>query len=207
MDTWKNPYKDMKFDPTPFDKEITKTKESFDQTIQDAGTQAGMASGMSGMNVGRVTADTYARAMGGRDASIANLEGQKAVAQTQFDAQKQQAVAQAEAEYQRNKPGFWDWASGGLQLATSIATMNPFGILGGAGKMATNIKGGMVKPNINPINQSKPIPVTSETTVPTGDINNAVNSFNFAGNMGFGKIKRKTNTTGFGQTNYNWGIR
>lgn len=210
MDGWKNPYSDMNFDASTFDKEINKTKESFDSTIQDAGMQAGMASGQSGMNVSRVTADTYARAMGQRDSTVAGLEGQKATAKANFDTQKQQAVAQAEAEYQKNKPGFMDWLSGGVSLASGIATMNPWGIFGGASKMIGNITGGMAKPNIKPLTQAK---ATTNTGLTNTDYNvnptsleNATNSFNFSANMGFGNIKRKKSTIDFNNQSYNWGF-
>jgi len=208
MDTWKNPYKDMNFDASTFDKEITKTRESFDATIQDAGMQAGMASGQSGMNVSRVTADTYARAMGQRDATVAGLEGQKAQAKAQFDTQKQQAIAQAEAEYQKSKPGFMDWLSGGVSLVTGIATMNPWGILGGSTKMIGNLAGGMAKPNIKPLTQSKATPNSGMTTTDfTATTQDAINSFNFSANTGFGNIKRKKSNFNFDNPNYNWGFK
>ncbi len=207
-DNWKNPYKDMKFDSKPFDTEITKVRESFDSTIQDAGMAAGMASGMNGMNVNRVTADTYARAMGQRDSTMGQLEGQKAQAITQFNSQKQQLMAQAEDEYQKTKPGFMDWLSAGVGMATSIVSLNPFGILGSAGKMGGLIGGGMNKPNIGPksVGQAGPDMTQIQTTVT--DPIKEFQSKTIDPNGNQFKIKPRTKskqTSFFSQPQVNWG--
>jgi len=156
-DTWKNEYKDMKFVSKEFDSAIAKTRESFDSALTDAGMQAGMASGQSGMNVSRVTADTYMRGMSSRDSTVAGIQTQKAQAESQFEKEKASMVAQAEMAHQAETPGFMDWVSGVIGVASGVATMNPWGIFGGAQKLVGTALGGKTasKPNIRPQTEGK----------------------------------------------------
>lgn len=151
---FKDPTSGWKFDPTPFDKEITSARSTFDSTITEAGMGAGMAAGIGGMNAGRVTADVYTKAMSERDKAIANLEGQKATAQTNFNQNKMQVSAQARQQYEMAKPGFWDYFQGAATLGIGIATMNPWGIFGGATQLGTTALGatgtGYKQPGVQP---------------------------------------------------------
>lgn len=192
MDGYEDPYAGLKFDPTNFDKALNKTKESFDNTIQEAGMQAGMASGQSGMNVSRVTADTYAKSMGSRDATMGQLEGQKAQAQAEFSQQKQILSAQSKAEYEKNKPGFMDWLSAGVGVASSIVTMNPAGIFGGAAKLGSNVAKLNYSPNKGAIPSKSPTPdISTNITAPTITDNSGMSTFNSGSSYSpFGQKKK-----------------
>lgn len=168
MDGFKDPYSGLSFDPNPFDKEITKVRDSFDATLSEAGMQAGMAAGNTGLNPGRVTADVYTRGASERDRTIAGLEGEKARAMTEFNTNKQMASANARAEYERNKPGFLDWLSFGTELAGAV--VNPIMSIGALNKLGSNIGKGK-QTTAGKLTQTAPTAVNTEAMTFKPDAN------------------------------------
>jgi hypothetical protein len=163
------------------------------------------------MNVNRVTADTYSRAMSERDKSEANITGQLATAKSQFDTQKQTMSANARADYEKNKPGFLDWLQGGVTLAGGIvAATNPLTAAGSPGMIMGGLKGlgnamsaykvpGMStaigKPTYNPSTTT----TTSSTDYANSNVTNS--GFKFQNyDWGF-KPKQSTKST------FNWGLK
>ena len=110
------PYDNLTFDPSAYNKAKEKTRASYSQGIADAGVSAGMAGGMTGKNAGRVVADVAGRAYSARDASIAQIEGEQAGAQTQFNTWKQSKIAESKAA----QPGILDVLGSVVDIGTEI---------------------------------------------------------------------------------------
>lgn len=158
-----NPYKDMTFDKTGFKKASDKISSSFDSLISESTNQAGMASGFSGGDVGRIAAETYVKAAGQRDQTLGNLETQVAQSEANFNADKQNKVAQYEAE----RAGPLDFIFNTfLPAASSVASMffPPAAIVG----VGSKALGGMTG--------NKPGVQTGQTQAPVvGDQTNTSN--------------------------------
>lgn len=121
----KNPYTDLRFDGSAYDIERDKilkaTQNVYDASIGEASNQAALSGAVAGVaNPSRITAETYARTAGERDARISNITAemgqQKANAATSFDSQKKLASA----EWEASQPNFLDYATGGFSALSSL---------------------------------------------------------------------------------------
>lgn len=121
----KNPYTDLQFNGSAYDIERDKilkaTQNIYDANIGETSNQAALSGAVAGVaNPSRITAETYAKVAGERDARQASITAemgqQKANAATSFDTQKQLASA----EWAASQPNFFDYATGGFSALASV---------------------------------------------------------------------------------------
>lgn len=142
-----NPFNKMQWDGKGFKTARDKVNESFDSLIAGAGNQQGMASGMTGGQAGRVAAETYVNAAGQRNQSEAQILGQEATAEAQFNKEKQQKSA----EWESQQAGPLDFIFNTvIPAATGVASMFfPPAAMGTVGsKLIGGVLGGGNKPTI-----------------------------------------------------------
>lgn len=150
----KNPFSDLKFDRKPFEDRKNETLNAsntiYDASIGEAANRSAMAGSVSGVaNQGRLSADTFARITGDRNAKnasiIAGYNQQAAQAETAFNRDKQNK----EADWEASQPTFLDYltgasnlALGGLSIYSAIKGIGttPFAPTGGRGLSGMNSK-------------------------------------------------------------------
>lgn len=185
-----NPYSKMTFDKSGFKKASDKISSSFDSLISNATNQAGMASGFSGGDVSRVAAETYVNAAGQRDQSLGQLETQQATAESQFNADKQNKVAQYESE----RAGPLDFIFNTfLPAASGVASMffPPAAIVG----VGSKALGGMNNKPSTTTGQQTQAPVAPEVTTSPNVVSQTPNT-SYLNNSAF-KLKNKTSPFDF----------
>lgn len=113
-----NPFDKLKFSDKPYKDALDKVNASFDSTITETATEAGMAAGQGGGNVATVGADAYVKAMSSRNQSEAQLLNAKAGAESNFNAERDFKSA----EWKSNQAGPLDWITTGLGVAGTVAS-------------------------------------------------------------------------------------
>ena len=194
-----NPFIGLKFNDAPYKAALDKVNSSYDASISEAATEAGMAAGMGGGNVATVGADAYVKATSARNNAEAGLLNAKAGAESNFNAERDFNAAKWKAD----QAGPLDWITTGLGVAGTVASTIMTGgatlpaLIAGGGSLLGNL------PKNNTMTQSQIQQKVEESTSPyiapkdENEIKNIPNPvINRPGGQGY-RMKKTTNDLGW----------